>query len=110
MKLTRAERGPLLGGGGLVSLVGAGLGFNSTMPTGGGGDSSPEGAGDGVRVVDPASDGEGDGAAVLLDRSARTTTTSFSLLRQLSFTPLMKWKAPDRLNLKTVCPSTYFEM
>lgn len=91
----RAEHGPLLGGGGLVSLVGAGLGFISTVPAGGDGDSSPEGAGDG---------------AFLLLRSARTTTTSFSFLRQLSLTPLMKWKGPDWLNLKTVCPSTYLEM
>ena len=64
------------GGGGGVS--GAGVG---------GGDASPEGAGDGAISVE--FEGEG-GVASLLLLSAKTITSTFSFLRQLSLFPLMK--------------------
>lgn len=41
-------------------------------------------------------------------RSTRTTTKSFSFARQLASLPLMKKKGPERLNVKTVLPSSNF--
>lgn len=105
---------------GLDAPAGAGAGFISTAPLGGGeGGVSPAGAGDGgedaavslgggaagavafaldgVRAGDPvalegggAAGVWGEGAVAFLVLSARTTTVTFSFLRQLSLTPLMK--------------------
>ncbi|KAJ7981601.1 hypothetical protein O6P43_000843 [Quillaja saponaria] len=72
---------------------GAGVGFISTVPAFGGGDSSPAGAGDGVKSVEP--EGAEAGLVWLVYEElplllANTTTASFSFLRQLSLFPLMK--------------------
>jgi hypothetical protein len=81
IKLIEIEEAPLGGGGG-ISLIGDGVAR--------GGDSSPEGAGDGVATV-------GGGGGVLVSLvfeplllSANTTSTSFSFLTQRSLSPLMK--------------------
>lgn len=56
------------------------------------------------------SGGADDGVGVRLpERSARTTTMSFSLARQLASLPLTKKKAPERSNVNTVLPSSNLE-
>ena len=94
IKLINTDEAPLGEGS---SPPGGGEGAICTNPSGGEGDSSPAGAGDGTISVDPDGgtisvdpDGGEAGVKDSLLLSARTTTTSFSFLRQLSTTPLMK--------------------
>lgn len=87
--IIETEEAPLGGGGGEASLIGAGVGFISTVPAGGGdGDSPLAGAGAGVISVEP--EGGGESVPVLLLLSANTMTTNFSFLRQWSLLPLTK--------------------
>ena len=102
MSPKRIEDAPLLGGDDCSE--GAGVGFVSSGPEGGGDDSPVAGAGDGDTSADGEGGGdvvvsfeggeaatvslEGAGASLLL--FAITTTMIFSFLRQLSLTPLMK--------------------
>nr|CAB3448935.1 unnamed protein product [Digitaria exilis] len=111
------------GGGGVTGVlggvvVGADAGGGTDAEVAGGGGEAAGGDG-GAAEVAGGGDGDasgGDGGAgvvgagapppVSLLPAARTMTMSFSLLRQLASTPLMKKRAPGRSRLYTVSPSS----
>ena len=80
-------------------------GLSAGAAAGGGEDGLGRGAGDGGDIVGGAPAPGGVRAPV---RSARTTTMSFSLARQLASLPLMKKKGPERSSVNTVLPSSNF--
>jgi hypothetical protein len=111
-----------------VVVVGAGAGAEAAGDGGvaaGAGTGAAPGEGgddDGGLVAGAAAGGEegglgsgaGDvggaaGGVRVPERSARTTTMSFSLARQLASLPLMKKKGPERSNVNTVLPSSNLE-
>lgn len=91
--------------------VPAGAGIGAAPPEGGGDDGLSAGAAAGGGVEDGLGRGAADGGDMVGGapggvRSARTTTMSFSLARQLDSLPLMKKKGPEWSNVNTVLPSS----
>jgi hypothetical protein len=78
-------------------------GLSAGAAAGGGEDGLGRGAGDGGDIM-----GGAPGGVRAPVRSARTTTMSFSLARQLASLPLMKKKGPERSSVNTVLPSSNF--
>lgn len=113
-------------GGELGMVVGAGAGTKAPVDGGGEDVGVAAGAGRGAAPGEGCVDGLGtggddvglgaggteDGGGVMAGgvrvplRSARTTTMSFSLARQLASLPLMKKKGPERSKVNTVLPSS----
>jgi len=98
------EAGAAAGAGRGVAPEGGGdEGLSAGGAAGVGEDGLGRGAGDGGDIV-----GGAPGGVRAPVRSARTTTMSFSLARQLASLPLMKKKGPERSSVNTVLPSSNF--
>lgn len=98
------EAGAAAGAGRGVAPEGGGdEGLSAGGAAGVGEDGLGRGAGDGGDIV-----GGAPGGVRAPVRSARTTTMSFSLARQLPSLPLMKKKGPERSSVNTVLPSSNF--
>lgn len=100
------------GDGGEVGVA-AGAGTGAALPEGGDDDGLVAGAGGEEGGLGSGVGGDVGGAAGgvrVPERSARTTTMSFSLARQLASFPLTKKKGPERSSVNTVLPSSNLVM